>query len=209
MTLRFVCPQCGKRLKTTEELAGRQINCPRCGTRVEVPQLEDRAESDSPAPADRAVVAEAEDALVFSSGRRIDDEMDMTPMIDCVFLLLIFFLVTSTFALQKSLLMPQPDVEQSAAPNRTIAEIEEDDDYVIVRIDGENTVWVNDSEAPSEQELLSQLRAARRGIAGQRPPTSLLVLANGDAWHETVVRALDAGSAVGMEHVRLATEEEE
>ncbi|MBI3469577.1 MAG: biopolymer transporter ExbD [Planctomycetes bacterium] len=209
MTLRFVCPSCGKRLKTAEQLAGRQINCPRCGTAVEVPEAEDRRESESPAPGgDQAVVAEPEDALTFSSGRRIDDEMDMTPMIDCVFLLLIFFLVTSAFALQKSLLMPQPDAEQSAAPNRTITEIEEDDDYVIVRIDGENTVWVNDSEAPSDQELLSQLRAARRGIAGQRPPTSLLVLAAGDAWHETVVRALDAGSAVGMEHVRLATEEE-
>jgi biopolymer transport protein ExbD len=210
VTLRFVCPHCDKKLKIGEQFAGRRFDCPRCGGVVEAPGSDGQVRSSAGhGRYEKRPLPEPDDDLIFVRGRQIDDEMDMTPMIDCVFLLLIFFLVTSAFALQKSLQMPPPDAEQSAAPNRTVSEIDEDDDYVIVRIDGDNTVWVDDSEAPSEQELLSQLRNLRRAAGGRKPPTSLLVLADGDAWHETVVRALDAGSAVGMEHVRLATSEEE
>ena len=54
--------------------------------------------------------------------------------------------------------------------------------------------------------MLSILREEREGLSGSdsKGPSSLLVLADGDALHETVIMALDAGSAVGMENVRLA-----
>ncbi len=129
----------------------------------------------------------------------------MTPMVDVTFLLLIFFMVTASLAPQKSLEVPTPDQPEHAAQARTIEELEEDDDYVIISIEGDNSVWVDDIEAPSEQELLVRLREARQGVAGARGPSNLLVLADGDARHETVVMALDAGNAVGMESVRLAT----
>ena len=81
----------------------------------------------------------------------------------------------------------------------------------VIRIDGDNTVWVDDREAPTRQEVLSVLRQVREGSpgSGARGPSSLLVLADGDAWHETVVMALDAGNIVGMENVRLASMEDE
>jgi len=128
-----------------------------------------------------------------------------------VFLLLIFFMVTAAFSLQKSIAMPPPDEEESSKQARTYEEIEQDDDFVIVRIDRDSTIWVNESEAPSEQDLLIKLREAREGVPGSTSPgpSSLLVLADGDARHETVVMALDAGNAVGMESVRLATVDEE
>ena len=131
----------------------------------------------------------------------------MTPMVDVVFLLLIFFMVTAAFSLQKSLEIPAPDQEESSSQARTVEEVEEDDDFVIIRIDKDSTVWVNDSEALSKQDVLVKLREAREGQSGSdgRGPSSLLVMADGDARHETVVMALDAGSAVGMENVRLAT----
>jgi biopolymer transport protein ExbD len=120
-------------------------------------------------------------------------------------------MVTAAFSLQKSLEVPPPDREESAAQTRTLDELEEDDDYVIVEIDADNTVWVNDSEAPSEIELLEKLREAKQGVSGSDSlgPSSLLVLAHGDCLHETVVMALDAGSAVGMEHVRLASKSDD
>ena len=139
-----------------------------------------------------------------------DDELDMTPMVDVTFLLLIFFMVTAAFSLQKSLEVPPPDQKESAQQARTIEEIEEDDDFIIIRIDRDNTVWVNDSEAPSKQELLVKLREATDGFSGSDSsgPSSLLVMADPDCLHETVVMALDAGNAVGMESVRLTTSEE-
>ena len=138
-------------------------------------------------------------------------ELDMTPMVDVVFLLLIFFMVTAGYSLQKSIRVPPPDRQESSTQAPTIEEIEEDDDYVIVRIDRDNTVWINGSEAPSEQELLVKLHEACRHAPGSdsRGPSSLLVLAHGDCRHETVVRALDAGNAAGMKNIRLATADKE
>ncbi len=143
-----------------------------------------------------------------TTGPSDEDELDMTPMVDVTFLLLIFFMVTAAFSLQKSIEIPAPDQEQSAQA-RTVQEIEEDDDFIIARIDRDNTIWINDSEAPSEQEVLEKLREAREGLSGSEiGPSTLLVLADGDCRHETVVMVLDAGNAVGMENVRLATADE-
>ena len=136
-----------------------------------------------------------------------EDDLDMTPMVDVTFLLLIFFMVTAAFSLQKSLEVPPPERRDESAQAQTLEELEQNDDYVIVRIDGDDTIWVDESEAPSEQELLTKLREARRPLPGaENPgPSNLLVLADGDCHHERVVMVLDAGNAVGMENVRLAT----
>ena len=53
--------------------------------------------------------AEEQAVLSFEHKDDSDNEVDMTPMIDCVFLLLIFFLVTASFQLQKALEIPPPE----------------------------------------------------------------------------------------------------
>ncbi len=134
----------------------------------------------------------------------------MTPMVDITFLLLIFFMVTAAYSLQRSIEVPPPDRQEDTAQARTLEELEQDDDYVIVEIHADNAIFVDDDPAPSEQELLVRLREARASGSGDSPgPSSLLVLAHADCRHETVVMALDAGNAVGMENVRLATHDEE
>lgn len=200
--LRFRCNACDKKLKTDERLAGMTLICPRCGEKVAVP-----ASAPTMAPVSTAD-GELNDSDIgesfhFSNLKEPNELMDMTPMVDAVFLLLLFFMVTASFSMQKSIQVPAPDPTEAAMQDRTIEEIEADSDYIIIRIDRDNTVWVEDRVAPSRHELLSQLREAReRG--GERPPNSLMVVASGDAAHEKVVMALDAGSAVGMENVRLA-----
>jgi biopolymer transport protein ExbD len=54
--------------------------------------------------------------------------------------------------------------------------------------------------------MLAKVREARG--EGGNGPTKLLVQANGDSRHEFVVAALDTGSAVGMEEIRLMSYEE-
>jgi biopolymer transport protein ExbD len=142
------------------------------------------------------------------------DDVDMTPMVDVVFLLLIFFMVTAAFHIQKSIEIPQPDTSQ-AAESATIDELA--DDALVVRVDGDNIYWIGgpawheEKEAPNPVDMLIKLRearaAARQAAAGSA--NVLLVLAAGDATHEKVVAALDAGSELGMEDVRLATLEDE
>ena len=80
---------------------------------------------------------------------------------------------------------------------------------MVVRILRNNTIWVEDREVPSRQELLAVLRDMTNP-QGQLPPvTTMLVLADGYARHETVVMVLDAGNAVSMRGIQLKTEWEE
>ncbi len=192
----FQCDNCDAPMQAPAVLAGADAPCEACGTVNLIPT---------------EVGEEGVDAVSFGDEDREYDDLDMTPMVDVTFLLLIFFMVTAAFSLQKSLEIPAPDREESAAQSRTIEEIEEDDDFIIIRIDKDDTVWVDESEAPSEQEILEKLREARQGARGSdgEGPTRLLVLADGEAKHETVVMCIDAGNGVGMESIRLATVSED
>jgi len=201
MTVRFACPHCRRRLTAPEAARGRKARCLGCGQPVEVPTFYDGATDtesqpkfESPQPLTQTVA---------------DDEIDMTPMIDVVFQLLIFFMVTSTFAMQKALPMPNAEAVESAAQQPVLDERQEDDDLV-VRIDADDSVWVDDVLAVSRQDLIAKLRAARTtpGPRGEPGPKNLRVSADPDAHHGSVVMALDAGSAAGMEEVRLESVEE-
>ena len=151
--LRFRCDACNKKLKTDQSLAGATLSCPRCGAVVIAPG--EKVVSDSPTPAPESpLLSRAGDdpgeGFHFSNRGEPDELMDMTPMVDAVFLLLLFFMVTAAFALQKSIQVPAPDPTEAAAQDRTMEEIEADNDYVIVRIDRDNTVWVEDRVAPAD-----------------------------------------------------------
>jgi biopolymer transport protein ExbD len=138
-------------------------------------------------------------------------EMDMTPMVDVTFLLLIFFMITAAFALQKSLQVPPVDSDQTAA-TQTVDDLEKDS--IVVRVDGDNVYWIgcpmwaDEQRAPSITDMWAKVRDAREGDGHGKGPAKMLVQANGDATHERVVAALDAGSAVGMEDIRLMTYED-
>ena len=165
----------------------------------------------SPEPTEKE--SKASEAVVrFKNSKRIpQDEMDMTPMVDVTFLLLIFFMVTAAFQLQKSLEIPAPDESRPSTKAKTIPDYEDDPEYVVVRVDAYNTFHViaaEEKEAPSEQELIVQLQDAKSSGIGNIIPNRLLVVADGEALHERVVMALDAGTRVGMEEVKLVTVEE-
>jgi biopolymer transport protein ExbD len=151
----------------------------------------------------------SEDAIPRHRRHDEEEEMDLTPMVDVTFLLLIFFMITAAFALQKSLEIP-PVQEEEAAAAPTVEDLEQDS--IVVRVDGDNIFWIGaplwpeEQRATSKQEMIVKLREAR----GEKRsgPAKMLVQANGDARHEFVVDALDAGTGVGMEEVRLMSYED-
>jgi biopolymer transport protein ExbD len=136
---------------------------------------------------------------------KVEDLVDMTAMVDIVFFVLIFFMSTSMQDVQSSIKMPTPQSQKSAAQGRRSVADFEKADFVIVRIDRDSTVWLNDREIPSEQELLVQLRAVRQSSSSAN---KMLVLGNSEAKTGTVVMVLDAGMEAGMNDMQLAVDDE-
>jgi biopolymer transport protein ExbD len=143
--------------------------------------------------------------MASASRTKVEDLVDMTAMVDIVFFVLIFFMTTSMQTIQSSINMPTPDAQKVGAQSRRSVADFEKADFVVVRIDRDNTIWLNDREIPSEQELLIQLRAVRHASANAN---RMLVLGNSDAKTGTVVMVLDAGNDAGMDEMQLAVDDE-
>lgn len=135
-----------------------------------------------------------------------EDLVNMTAMVNIVFFLLIFFMVTSMAGSFSSIGMPTPDSQKTAARGqRSAADFEQDKEYVVVRVDRDSTVWLDEAEVRTEQDLRVRLHGLRQSGSS---PNKMLVLGSGEAKHGTIVMVLDAGNDAGMEELQLAIDEE-
>jgi biopolymer transport protein ExbD len=200
MSVKFNCPACGKQLTASESLAGQRRACPRCRTPVTVPSASLPLQNKSPAQVDSSHSSEHPLLLMPTHKGHPEDLIDMTAMVDIVFFLLIFFLVTSMQALESVIGLPVP---QSDAPSgvQTASSIANDPNYVTVTIDDDDSVWVEGDEAIGEQDLRSKLRAAR-----EKDPDCRGLMVNGspDASHGTFVMVIDAGADAGLPELLFA-----
>ena len=136
-----------------------------------------------------------------------EEELDMTPMIDVTFLLLIFFMVTASFTLQQSFEQPPA---KSDEPSMNVAEDEEvEDDYIEVLIDQDNTFYittrdVEELEAPSDTEMRTQVLDAKNSSNATR----LIITAHVDSLHRKLVAVWDTGLMAGLNMEIKTTEED-
>ena len=129
-------------------------------------------------------------------------ELDMTSMVDVVFLLLIFFMVTASFSISQCLEQPQANNEDpSPRPTEPI----DPDQFVEVVVSEQNTFFVrsddNEFEAPSIRELRAQIRDAKF----ESGTDQMLITAHVAASHRNVIGAWDAGNASGMTRIEMRT----
>jgi biopolymer transport protein ExbD len=149
-----------------------------------------------------------EDQLFSLTKEKIpEDEMDMTPMVDVTFLLLIFFMITASFSLQKSLEQPRAATDD---PAENVVEPIIEEDYVEIIIDQNNNYYVTtrveaEKEAPSEREMRAILSDAKENSSATR----LVIKAHLDAKHSRVITAWDAGVMVGMSKIEIKTTEQD
>ena len=143
---------------------------------------------------------------MLPASRNEDTEMDMTPMVDVTFLLLIFFMITAAFASEK-VIQQQTTPKDSAQP--TVIEAV---DTLKIRIDELNSFLVmlpdlSEREAPSKQDLIVALDESRKeGLLDD--VESVTIEAHEDSIHSTVVAALDACSLQGLQNFQVKIVEE-
>ncbi|BCX88361.1 biopolymer transport protein ExbD [Methylomarinovum tepidoasis] len=132
----------------------------------------------------------------FRTTRRERLELSLTPMIDVVFLLLIFFMVTTTFDRQARLKLELPKAKSAVqSPQQKPLE---------VVIDAEGHYYIGGHELINTR-LETLKKAIRRALQqGARPV--VVIVADKRTPHQAVIRVLDASRQLGLSHISFATE---
>jgi biopolymer transport protein ExbD len=127
--------------------------------------------------------------LDFSTGRKPVVEFSLASLTDMVLLLLIFFLLTSSFSVQRGVQVTLPQVSESAPLEQQ---------YVAVTITDDGRFFVEDTET-AEDALVATIE----GVRGERD--ALAVYADEEATVGQLAAVASAGSALDM-RVALATD---
>jgi biopolymer transport protein ExbD len=132
----------------------------------------------------------------FKRNIKAEVGIDLTSLIDVVFLLLIFFMVTTTFTRQSNLLLNLPEADGSPAEEEAALRIE-----ILVARDGSYTV---NGRALPDNSFATLTRSLEELSAGDTTiPVTLT--ADADTTHQSVVTALDAVAQLGITRLSVAT----
>jgi len=161
-------------------------------TTAPIPSLMDGDEEDDD--------EEAEGEFTLSrAGAETVEELDLAAMVDVAFQLVLFFLVTATTVLYKSLEVPKPSRDAPAGavaqgqPKRTLDDLKES--YILVEIDPAGAVKVDHEPAPAEMKALAERLRAARTSSGR---TAMLLSADFSTPHRSAVAAFDAANEIGL-----------
>ena len=120
-------------------------------------------------------------------------EINITPMLDIVFIMLIFFIVTTSFVKEKGLEVSRPS-------NSPPKEVQKNKGPIVVKIDANGNITMKGRmlERKAVQANLEREKA-------EKPDSPLIIAAHPDAETDALVTILDAAEAVGVASVSVAT----
>jgi biopolymer transport protein ExbD len=130
--------------------------------------------------------------------RKIRDELNIniTPLIDVVFLLLIFFMVTTTFTRETRLLVNLPEADASS--------IEALPDQVEITVSRNGTYTINGR--PLVNSEISTLMQGLELATQNDKSIPILLIADAEATHQSVVTAMDGIGQLGFSRLSIATQ---
>lgn len=126
---------------------------------------------------------------------REDDEtsIDMTPMLDIVFIMLIFFIVTTSFVKESAVDIARPTTNQDTTPP------ENPPPLIVVSIDESSNVIIKDRTVDKEA-----IRANIETQLAVDPRSPVLVRVHEDALNEVLIAAVDQAEQAGVTKVNVA-----
>jgi len=134
--------------------------------------------------------------MKFGPRRRPEASIELTPLIDVVFLLLIFFMVSTSFVREARIAVDLPEAAGDAPDGEA---------GLALSIDAAGGYAVN-GRALADGEVAT-LVGALRPLAGADGRSHLLIAADASATHRAVVRAMDAARRAGIARIDIATRE--
>lgn len=124
-----------------------------------------------------------------------DLDVNITPLIDVVFLLLIFFMVSTTFERQSEI--------EVVLPRAAIDAPQKDTFVMEIVINAEGTYFINGRRVINTQ--IETLKQAMLKVAKGRDDPPIIVSADAKTTHQSVVTVMDAARQLGFIHLSFAT----
>ncbi|WGW01742.1 biopolymer transporter ExbD [Vibrio sp. YMD68] len=121
-----------------------------------------------------------------------DAHIDMTSMLDIVFIMLIFFIVTSSFVRESGVEVNRPQASSAVSQNNA---------GVFIAITSANDIFIDKRLVDIER-----VQATLEHLLIDKPDASLVIQADERAYNGTVVKVMDAAKGAGIQSIALAAE---
>ena len=128
-----------------------------------------------------------------SSSEDDESNIDITPMLDVVFIMLIFFIVTATFVKESGIDVNRPDAATAVKKEKA---------NILVAINEKNEIWIDKREVD-----IRSVRPNIERLHAENPQGSVVIQADKKAYTETLIKVMDASRSAGVYNVAIAAQE--
>jgi len=122
-----------------------------------------------------------------------ESEINITPMLDVVFIMLIFFIVTATFVKEAGIDVNRPDASTAVAKENA---------NILIAISANNAIWID--------KRMIDIRSVRPNIErlhAENPQGSVVIQADKESKTDTLIQVMDAARQAGVYNVSIAAQE--
>jgi len=121
-----------------------------------------------------------------------ENEINLTPMLDVVFIMLIFFIVTASFIKEAGIQVSRPDA---------LTAEKQEDAAILIAISANDEIWIDRREVDSRS-----IRTHIERLHAENPKGSIVIQADEESTNEVLVVVLEAAKQVGVANVAIATD---
>jgi biopolymer transport protein ExbD len=130
--------------------------------------------------------------MLSSNESELEAAVDITPMLDVVFIMLIFFIVTATFVKESGIDVNRPQAATAVVKEKA---------NILIAIDAHNKIWVNRREVD-----IRSVRPNIERLKAENPKGTVVIQADKDSRNEILVQVMDASRLAGVYDIALAAE---
>jgi biopolymer transport protein ExbD len=127
-----------------------------------------------------------------SSADQDESEVNLTPMLDVVFIMLIFFIVTASFVKESGIDISRPSAATAVRKERG---------NILIAITSKNTIWIDRRQVDPRA-----LRANIEKLRAENPNGSVIIQADTDSKNGLLVEVMDAARLAGVTNISIAAD---
>ncbi|MGI9261262.1 MAG: ExbD/TolR family protein [Woeseiaceae bacterium] len=126
-------------------------------------------------------------------GEEEENEINLTPMLDVVFIMLIFFIVTATFIKEAGIQVERPD---------TMTADTQDDAAILIAISANDEIWIDRQKRDPRQ-----VRTIIERLHAENPKGGIVIQADEESTNEMLVVVMEAAKGAGVTNVAIASDD--